>query len=201
MRALPRRYVLAVLAVGLIALAVLAWPAGAAGPWKAQIVDAETGQPLQGVVVLARWDKKTAAWPHPAREFHDIDEVVSDAEGRVVIPARDLSANTPLQAVVGPLITMFKPGYGFWTFRPEGPRPREEEFGVHERRIAAGWRQLAQEGAVVELPRVTTPKERLYVLDSVLPGLDVPPQKVPRMRAAYEEERARLERESRKGRP
>lgn len=31
------------------------------GPWKAQIVDAETGQPLEGVVVLASWIKCEAS--------------------------------------------------------------------------------------------------------------------------------------------
>ena len=31
--------------------------ATAAGPWKGQIVDKETGKPLEGVVVLATWYK------------------------------------------------------------------------------------------------------------------------------------------------
>ena len=29
-----------------------------AGPWKGQVVDKETGKPLEGVVVLARWEKR-----------------------------------------------------------------------------------------------------------------------------------------------
>jgi hypothetical protein len=32
-------------------------PATAEGPWKGQVVDKETGKPLEGVVVLAAWYK------------------------------------------------------------------------------------------------------------------------------------------------
>jgi hypothetical protein len=180
MRALRRRSTLAVVAAGLVALAVLAWPAGAAGPWRAQIVDAETGQPLEGVVVLARWDDKTAGWPHPDRRFHDVDEVVSDADGRIVIPARDLSRNTPVRAIVGPDIAMFKAGYGRWRFRADGPRAKQ------------GWQHFATDGVVVELPLARTRDERLFALESAMPAGDVPPHKFPRMRAAYDAERVRL---------
>jgi hypothetical protein len=200
MRGLRRRYRLALLAAGLIALAVLAWPAGAAGPWKAQVLDAETGQPLEGVVVLARWDKRSVGWPHPERQFHDIDEIVSDADGRFVIPARDLSTRNPWRALVGPIITMFKPGYGHWTFRPDGPRPLVEEPAVRDRRLEEGWRRLVDGGALIELARLRTTRERSFYLESVLPGPEVPAQKIPHMRAAGDEERARLDRESKRSR-
>lgn len=192
MRVLRRRFTLVVVAAGLVALAVLAWPAGAAGPWRAQILDAETGKPLEGVVVLARWDEKTATWPHPDRRFHDVDEVVSDADGRIVIPARDLSRNNPLRAIVGPDIVMFKAGYGRWRFRPDGPRPLPEEPSVLQRRAKQGWQHFATDGAVVELPLARTREERLFVLESAMPAGDVLPHKFPRMRAAYNAERVRL---------
>ena len=139
MRALRRRFTLVVVAAGLVALAVLAWPAGAAGPWRAQIVDAETGQPLEGVVVLARWDEKTAGWPHPDRRFHDVDEMLSDTDGRIVIPARDLSRNNRLRAIVGPDIAMFKAGYGRWRFRadPAAARGALGARAPREARVAA----------------------------------------------------------------
>jgi hypothetical protein len=187
-----RRSSLAALAAALVALALLAWPAGAAGPWRAQLVDAETGQPLEGVVVLALWTKRTADWPHPDQQFHDVDEVVSDAEGRIVIPPRDLSRNTPVQAIVGPEIVMFKSGYGQWSFREAGPRPLLEEPSVREHRAREGWHHLATDGAVVELPRLNTREERLRALPSCQPGLDVPAERIPRWQASCRQERRRL---------
>src|SRR5262249_26034439 len=63
----------------------------AAGPWRGQVLDAETGQPLEGVVVLAVWEKVSPGAMHLARDFHDVDELVTDAEGRFIIPARNLT--------------------------------------------------------------------------------------------------------------
>jgi hypothetical protein len=45
------------LALGLLGVV---GPAGGAGPWRAQIVDAETGEPLARVVIVASWIKYTA---------------------------------------------------------------------------------------------------------------------------------------------
>ncbi len=44
----------------LAALLWLALPtlAQAAGPWRAQVVDAETGQPLEGVAVIGVWQRR-----------------------------------------------------------------------------------------------------------------------------------------------
>src|SRR3990170_3762971 len=50
----------------------------AAGPWKAQIVDAETGRPLEGVVVLAVWIRYTASvggWA--GAKYYASEEVVT----------------------------------------------------------------------------------------------------------------------------
>jgi hypothetical protein len=192
MAAIPRRYTIAALALAVVILAVLAWPAGAAGPWKGQIVDAETGAPLEGVVVLALWDKKTVAWPHPDREFYDVDELVSDRDGRFVIPARDLSKNNPLQAIVGPIVRMFKPGYGAWDFRHEGPRPLIEESDIQIQRNKEGWRRFAAGGAVFELPLLKTREARLRAAPSCQPHLDMPVDRIPRWQAACKEERTRL---------
>ena len=89
--------------------------AEAAGPWKAQIVDAETGQPIEGVVVVAIWKTEPAGIRmHPNREFFDVDEVVSGVDGRIVIPERTLFSWQRFTWVIGPQILMFKAGYGIW---------------------------------------------------------------------------------------
>jgi hypothetical protein len=155
-------------------------------------VDAETGQPLEGVVVLALWTQRTADWPHPDERFYDVDEVVSDADGRIVVPPRDLSRNNPMRAIVGPELLMFKGGYGGWSFRGDEPRPLLEEPEARERRAAEGWRRLASVGAVVELARLRTPAQRRRALPSCQPGLDVPPERIPRWQAACQQERRHL---------
>jgi hypothetical protein len=172
--------VLALAAAG----AWLLGPTPPSGPWRAQIVDAETGQPLHGVIVLAIWDKISIGWPHPDRQFYDLDEVVSDAEGRFVIPARVTGGRHPFERLARPMVRMFKPGYGDWRFQRR-PDPADTAGN-------ANWDAFAQEGVVIVMPRAKTRDERLQALSGLLPGPDVPMEKFPRMLAAYDRERVNL---------
>jgi hypothetical protein len=54
-----RRFRRWLVSVGLAAIIDGGFPAAAeaAGPWRAQVVDAETGQPLEGVAVIAVWQR------------------------------------------------------------------------------------------------------------------------------------------------
>lgn len=188
-----RRSVAALLALAVIvAMAILAWPAGAAGPWKGQVVDAETGAPLEGVIVVGLWDKRTATWPHHSREFHDVDEVVTDHDGRFVIPARDLSKNNPFQAVVGPVVKMLKPGYKYWQFKGATSGDTIES----SQRVKESLRHFASDGAVFELVHAETDEERRRASDCQ-PGVDVPIARIPRWREACTAEQDRLRREQR----
>ena len=183
MAAIRTRYWLTGVVVLALAALVMWWlrPAPISGPWRAQLVDAETGQPLEGAVVLALWDKRTFGWPHPDRNYHDIDEVVSDKDGRVVIPARDTSSRHPFETIIGPLVTVFKPGYGDWHFQstPDGS-------------VKVRWEQFAREGVVIVVPRVKTREERLHMLSVMRPSMEVPIEKIPRTLAAYNQERSNL---------
>src|SRR2546422_5889249 len=139
MRSLRTRYWIAGLFVLALA-ATTAWlmrPVPLSGPWRAQIVDAETGQPLEGVIVLALWDKRSFGWPHPDRNYHDIDEVVSDKDGRVVIPARGASSRHPFERIIGPIITIFKPGYSRWRFQGAPANPFDEDAVAAKQRSTA----------------------------------------------------------------
>jgi len=190
MRSLPKRYWITGLVVLALATAI-AWlvrPVPLSGPWRAQIVDAETGQPLEGVIVLALWDKRSFGWPHPDRNYHDIDEVVSDKDGRIVIPARDTSGRHPFEKIIGPIITIFKPGYSRWRFQGAPANPFDEDAVAAKQRSTAAWERFAHEGIVILLPRAKTREERQRVLDHVLPGWDVPPEKIARTRDAYDRE-------------
>ena len=166
-------------------------PSPPTGPWRAQIVDADDGQPLEGVIVLALWDKRSFGWPHADRNFHDIDEVVSDANGRVLIPARTIAGRHPFERIIGPIVTMFKPGYGQWKFQGTPPGFSEDAVAAKQR-SDQNWRRFREDSVVIVLARVKTREERLQMLGQVMPSLEVPTTRFPRLRAAYSEERVRL---------
>jgi hypothetical protein len=53
-------------------------------------VDKETGKPLEGAVVLARWEKRYTSFVGEmgGNEYYASEESVTDEEGRFVIRAR-----------------------------------------------------------------------------------------------------------------
>ena len=173
------------------ALIVLVWlglselgavgAAHAGGPWKGQIVDAETGAPLDGVIVLTYWVKFTASvggWA--GGDFVDAEEVVTGSDGRFVIPPHSTFTLLPWRKIKGQLVIL-KSEYGQWAFR--GGNPLLESI----------WTRLEREGEIIELPRLHTRDERLmyYRLHSGTPTY-VPPERASRLREAWNAERAYL---------
>jgi hypothetical protein len=156
-----------------------AWVEGteAAGPWRGQILDAANGEPLEGVVVLALWDKISPGFMHPRRDFHDVDELVTGADGRFAIPERHLLTANPFVSLDAPNLVMFKPGYGRWR---ERGLPRElDRYDV--------WRLMEKESVLFEIPRLTNRLERLNALPS-RPS-DVAASRIPRFLEALNNER------------
>ena len=176
----------------IVALAVLFGPraAGAAGPWKAQVVDAETGQPLEGVVVLMYWIKYTggpAGWA--GGEFYDAEEAVTGPDGRFVVPSRWVFTLNPFKKVTRDMV-IFKPGYGRWRFRDAKEWEKLPDWESKARREQAG-KQFEGEVVVMELPKLKTREERLDFLGRVTWSL-VPPDRTRRLREAKETERGFL---------
>jgi hypothetical protein len=165
----------------------------AAGPWSGVVLDAHTGVPVEGAVVVAIWNRRARG--HPAIGLGTpglvaFEEVVTDAQGRFTLPARVL-VNPPLFfPIEGPDLTIFKGGYGGWRFRGD----RED---------------LAQQRAVIQIRPLPTPDERLKYIDDKMrendprwgwlqdgrgPGRahDLPYTSIRRYEAAINEERALL---------
>src|SRR5438876_106840 len=88
--------------------------AEASGPWKGQVIDSETGQAIGGAVVLAAWWRRSPGAMHEKRDFNDAIEVVTDSDGRFVIPSRQTFTLSPFTRIEGPDIKIFKGGYGQW---------------------------------------------------------------------------------------
>ena len=185
-----RRLVLLVI----VAFTVLFGPraAGAAGPWTAQIVDAETGQPLEGVVVLMYWIKYTGSFGGWAGgEFYDAEEVVTGQDGRFVVPSRSVFTLHPFKKVFREMV-IFKPGYGQWEFRDAKEWEKRPDWESKARREEA-WKQFEGEGIVMELLPLKTREERLKFYGSFggSPPF-VPLEKTKRLREAEDTERVYL---------
>ena len=179
------------LALALVAAALFAPDAHAAGPWRATIVDAETGQPLEGVVVVAAFTKYTKHLAGTAGgEYYGSDEVVTGPDGRFEIPARNLWNPIRVFTEVRVEFTIAKPGYGRAKTRPT-PEQREEW----------GWGQglswtaiLEKESVILEMPPLKTREARhaYYRAPGRTVDLRVPRALIPKFVEAENQERAYL---------
>ncbi len=79
------------------------------GPFRGQLVDVETGQPIAGAAVLVIWWKGILNPVQGAEKFYDAREAVSDAEGRFEVPR--LRPPFFRLGILPPRLTYFAPGY------------------------------------------------------------------------------------------
>ncbi len=163
----------------------------AAGPWRGQVVDAESGQPLEGVVVLAVWERRSPGLIHPQTDFHDADEVVTDAQGRFVLPARSLKTLNPFVSIRGPRLLMFKAGYGERRFRGEREW-RKLDLSEQIKRYEEAEKRFEGDGVVFELTRLRTREERREFLSHASPPGEVPAERMSRYMDVIDQERVWL---------
>ena len=142
---------------------VLPHSANAAGPWRGWVVNAETGDPLEGVVVLGVWWKYSATvagWAN--RRFYDSEEAVIEPDGKFRFKSRWIINWLPLLSKIeGPVLYIFKPGYGRWQL--EG-MDEWRKLGLRERntRIDKAWESFAEgKGISIEIPPLKTREERI----------------------------------------
>ncbi len=142
------------------------------GPFRGQIVDAETGQPLAGAVVLTVWwEAIFSPLGHPTEKFYDAREAVTDAAGRFEI-AR-LSVPFWKLGIQPPRFSLFAPGYA----------PQRETVTP-----PAGERFV--DPTVVQMRRLKTREERIHNLYRYPPS--IPDEKMPRLLEAVSKERMAL---------
>lgn len=80
---------------------------GCTTPITGKIVDAETGQPIEGAILLVEWTK-VHGFGNTYTSSEKVAEVFSDKDGIVKIPGY----NDP--TAQGPDVTIYKPGYVAW---------------------------------------------------------------------------------------
>ena len=119
---------------------------GPGGPYRGRVLDAETGKPLAGVVVVAVWRRDRIMPFHSRSEHYAAREALTNADGEFVIDANDMERNAP-KRTRHPFFTIFLPGYG----RPRVPADTPPTL---TRRFYEG------PGDTIELPRLRTREER-----------------------------------------
>ena len=117
------------------------------GPYKGKIIDADTGEPIEGVVVLGVWNREIITPGGATHNFYDAQETVSDKKGEFTIRGLGvlvLSKITPMDVLI------FKSGYTEWgytswkelkrTVRTEDDRAiiRLKKLTIEERNLKGG---------------------------------------------------------------
>ena len=125
------------------------------GPYRGQVIDAETKAPLAGAVVVAAWTRDRIYPFHSVNERYAVREVLTDSEGRFLIDARDVEAHAP-RRTLRPDFTILLPGYGSFPSFQRAPTGFLGDL-------------FEREGTTVELPRLRARKERLDSLRAADP--------------------------------
>jgi hypothetical protein len=126
------------------------------GPYRGQVIDAETKAPLVGAVVVIHWRRDRVYPFHSVAENYAVRETITDAEGRFVLDAKDVEEGAP-RRTYHPEFFIFTPGYG--SYPRKHVSPRGFTGGIFERA-----------GTVVELSRLAGQEERRKHLFLFGPG-------------------------------
>jgi len=150
------------------------------GPYRGQVVDAETKAPLAGAVVVVRWLQDRVYPVHMVAENYAVRETVTDAEGRFFLDAKGVEERAP-RRTRRPGFLIFLPGYG--SYPKQHVSPTGFTGGIFER-----------SGTIVELPRLADREERRKHLWSFGPHSysDKPFRELPELMRRINTERAAI---------
>ena len=81
------------------------------GPYWGRVVDADTGEPIEGANVMGRWEFKVLAIPTYIYVFADTRETVTDEKGRFFLPLARKVWLWPFSAICMDELFVFKPYY------------------------------------------------------------------------------------------
>jgi hypothetical protein len=107
---------------------VVAPPAYSAEAIEARVVDEDTGQPLEGVIVTANWELQAPLEGYPVGQMM-VMETVTDAKGRFSFPTWGPKPRGPLTGSLtdkDPQLLLFKNGYkprNLWNEIRRDPNP------------------------------------------------------------------------------
>lgn len=161
--------------------------------FKGTILDANTKQPLEGAVVVAKYEKETMNifGGGSGNSIINVRETLTDKDGRFRIPSYTTFVD-PLSWQSYIVFIIFKPGYVSVGY------DLSKYFSVkdHIQKQYAWNKELIVRypgKGVVELPSVKSRDDRAKVLQDVnIPGPDVPSKLMPILIRVYNEEKDHL---------
>jgi hypothetical protein len=80
------------------------------GPYEGRIIDADTGKPIEGVVILGTWYTAQFSPAGSTYNFYDARETVTDRNGEISIPGMGLRVLSNLEPMH---VLIFKAGYEY----------------------------------------------------------------------------------------
>ncbi|MBI4837630.1 MAG: hypothetical protein HY806_00445 [Nitrospirae bacterium] len=131
------------------------------GPFSGKVIDAETKEPIEGAVVLVKWNKRviTGSPGGPATYIQEIKETLTNKEGEFYIEEYKGFTINPLAKIKNPEFLIYKPGYcvlpkTFFMPTCKEMKPKKNYY------------EAFVKGEVAELPRLKTKEERLRAMPS-----------------------------------
>lgn len=149
---------------------------GRRAPYYGKVVDAQTGAPLVGAVVVAAWMQRLAFPFGATSQFYDACEVLTGSNGRFILDGRAIEASNP--KIEAPWFNVFSPGYSVFP----------------ESKVTSGEKPFIQgdgkafHDVTIGLVKLSTREERLDTLRWVGPASGPPPEKTPKLRKLKEQE-------------
>ena len=129
------------------------------GPFRGRVVDAETGQPIQGAVALMTWLKLVYAVIQTNTEFYDAREAVSGPDGTFEIPR-------------------LTPPFFRFNIITYGPKIFAPGYAEHRWVVTPPTGEALVDPTVVEMQPLKTREERLNALSRASPLTSVPLEKM-----------------------
>lgn len=191
-RRFPKIIILAILCSIVIVL-----PSFAAGPWKGQVIDIETKEPLEGSVVLAIWRRTYRTPTGPNSYFYNAKEVLTDKDGKFVMSSYTPINLLPLISYIedDPEFIIFKPGYGSLRMAIgqylTGEVPKDFMTGQvkTEWEFELSGKKYRLSPGIIELPPLKTREERLNSKRTAdIFGLEIKAKQLPLLHKSISEE-------------
>lgn len=127
------------------------------GPYSGKVVDAETGQPIEGAAVLGIRQLVVWGWIELQLKYFDASEATTDKEGRFEVPSVTGLYWRPFGHLTKTEFTIFKPGYD--CYRSNQLKPVID--GIEKK----GSSQLNSN--TMKLKKISNIKERIRVLREI----------------------------------